>query len=54
MFGNKKDKITGGWRELGNEKLHNLYPSTSIIRMIKSRNMRWAVSVASMPEKLAA
>jgi hypothetical protein len=40
IFGPKRDEVTGGWRKLHNEELHNLYSSPSIIRMIKSR-MRW-------------
>jgi hypothetical protein len=43
IFGSKRDEVTGGWREPHNEELHNLYSSPSIIRMIKSRRMRWAV-----------
>jgi hypothetical protein len=45
--------VTGGWRRLYeyNEELHNLYTSSSIIRMIKSRRMRWAGHVARMREK---
>jgi hypothetical protein len=42
---------TGGWRKLHNEALHNLYSSPSIIRMIKSRRMRWAGHVVRMGEK---
>jgi hypothetical protein len=42
IFGPKKDEVTGGWRKLHNEELHNFYSSPSIIRMIKSRRMRWA------------
>jgi hypothetical protein len=42
IFGPKRDEVTGGWRKLHNEELHNLYSSPSIIRMIKSRRMRWA------------
>jgi hypothetical protein len=38
----------GGWRKLHNEELHNLYCSPSIIRIIKSRRMRWAGLVARM------
>jgi hypothetical protein len=34
-FGPKRDEVTGGWRELHNEELHNLYCSPSIIRMMK-------------------
>jgi hypothetical protein len=36
-LGSKRDEVTGGWRKLHNEELHNLYSSPSIIRMIKSR-----------------
>jgi hypothetical protein len=43
--------VTGGLRKLHNEELHNLYSSPSIIRMIKSRRMRWAGHVARMREK---
>jgi hypothetical protein len=43
--------MTGGWRKLHNEELHDLYSSPSIIRMIKSRRMRWAGHVARMREK---
>jgi hypothetical protein len=42
IFGLKRDDMTGGWRKLYNEELHNLHSSLSIIRMIKSRRMRWA------------
>jgi hypothetical protein len=45
------DEVTGGWRKLHNEELHNLYSSPSIIIMIKSRRMRWAVHVVIMGEK---
>jgi hypothetical protein len=48
IFGPKRDEVTGGWRKLHNEELHNLYSSPSIIRMIKSRRMRWAWHVAGM------
>jgi hypothetical protein len=41
LFGPKRDEETGGWRKLHNEELHNLYSSPSIIRIIKSRRMRW-------------
>jgi hypothetical protein len=46
-----KDGVTGGWRKLHNEELHNLYSSPSIIRIIKSRKMRWAGDVGKMGEK---
>jgi hypothetical protein len=48
IFGPKRDDVTGDWRKLHNEELHNLYPSPNIIRMIKSRRMRWAGHVARM------
>jgi hypothetical protein len=44
-------EVTGGWRKLCNEELHNLYSSPSIITMIKSRGMRWAGDVARMGPK---
>jgi hypothetical protein len=40
--------VTGDWRKLHNEELHNLYSSPNIIKMIKSRRMRWAGHVARM------
>jgi hypothetical protein len=51
IFGPKRDEVTGGWRKLHNEKLHKLCSSPSIIRMIRSRRMRWAGHVARMREK---
>jgi hypothetical protein len=51
IFGPKRDGVTGGWRKLYNEELHNLYSSPSIIRIIKSRGMRWAGHVARMGAK---
>jgi hypothetical protein len=51
IFGPMRDVVTGGWRKLHNEELHNLYSSPSIIRIIKSRRMRWAGHVARMGEK---
>jgi hypothetical protein len=48
IFEPKRDEITGGWRKLHNEELHNLYISPSIIRIIKSRRMRWTGHVARM------
>jgi hypothetical protein len=51
IFGPKRDDVTGGWRKLHNEDHHNLYSSPSIIRMIKSRRMRWAGHAARMGEK---
>jgi hypothetical protein len=46
IFGPKRDKVTEGWRKLHNEELRDLYTSPSIIRIIKSRRMRWAGHVA--------
>jgi hypothetical protein len=51
IFGPKRNGVTGGWRKLHNEELHNLYSSPNIIRIIKSRRMRWAEHVARMGEK---
>jgi hypothetical protein len=51
IFGTKRDGVTRGWRKLHNEELHNLYFSPSIIRIMKSRRMRWAEHVARMGEK---
>jgi hypothetical protein len=48
IFGPKRDEVTGEWRKLHKEKLHDLYSSPSIIRIIKSRMMRWAGHVARM------
>jgi hypothetical protein len=44
IFGPKRDEVTGGWRRLHNEELHNLYSSPSIIRMIKENEMGRACS----------
>jgi hypothetical protein len=51
ISGPKRDEVTGGWRKLHNEELHNLYSSPSIIRMIKSRRMRRTGHVAQVGEK---
>jgi hypothetical protein len=51
IFGPKRDELTGEWRKLHNKELHDLYSSPSIIRIIKSRRMRWAGHVARMGEK---
>jgi hypothetical protein len=51
IFGPKRDEVTGKWRKLHNEELRDLYSSPSVIRIIKSRRMRWAGHVARMGEK---
>jgi hypothetical protein len=48
IFGLKRDGVMGEWRKLHNEELHDLYSSPSIIRIIKSRRMKWAWNVARM------
>jgi hypothetical protein len=50
IVGPKKEEVTGGWRRLHNEKLHNLYPSPNIIRVMKLRRMRWVWHLARMAE----
>ena len=47
-FGVKRDKVTGEWRKLHNEELSDLYTLPNIVRVLKSRRMRWAVHVARM------
>jgi hypothetical protein len=51
IFVPKRDEVTGGVRKLHNEELRDLYSSPSLIRVIKSRRMRWAEHVALMREK---
>jgi hypothetical protein len=51
IFGPKRDEVIGDWKKLHNEELHSFYSSPSIIRVIKSRRMRWAGLVARMGEK---
>jgi hypothetical protein len=50
IFGSKRDEVTGDWRRLHNAKLINLYSSPNIIRVSKSRRMRWEGHVARMGE----
>jgi hypothetical protein len=47
-FGPKRDEVTGEWRKLHNEELSDLYCSASIVRVMKSRRMRWVGHVARM------
>jgi hypothetical protein len=51
IFGPKRVEVIGGWRKLHNGKLHNLYSSQNIIRIIKSRRTTCAEHVACMGEK---
>jgi hypothetical protein len=51
IFGPKRDEVTGEWRKLHNEEFRDLYSWPNIIRIIKSRRMRWAGHVARMGEK---
>jgi hypothetical protein len=51
IFGPKKDEMTVGCGKLHNEELHNLYSAPSIIRMIKTKSMRWAGHVARLRDK---
>jgi hypothetical protein len=51
IFGPKRDEVTGEWRKLHNKELHDLYLSPSIIRIIKSRRMRWEGHVTRMGQK---
>jgi len=50
IFGPRRDKVTGEWRKLHNEELNDLY-SPNIVRVIKSRRMRWTGHVARMRER---
>jgi hypothetical protein len=50
IFGPRRDKVTGELRKLHNEELNDLYSSPTIVRVIKSRRMRWAGRVARMEE----
>jgi hypothetical protein len=51
ISGPKRGEVTGEWRNLHNEELHDLYSSSSIIRIMKARMMRWAGHVARMGEE---
>jgi hypothetical protein len=51
IFGQKRNELTGVWRKLHNEELCDLYSSPSIIRIIKSRRMRWAGHIARIGRK---
>ena len=51
IFGHRRDEVTGKWRRLHNDELNDLYCSPNIVRVIKSRRMRWAGHVACMGEE---
>jgi hypothetical protein len=51
MFGPKRDEVTGAWRKLHSEDLHNYYSFPDIIRQVKSKRMRWAGHVTRMGEE---
>jgi hypothetical protein len=51
IFGPKRDEVTGEWRKLHSEELHNLYSSPEILRIVMSRRMRWAGHVARRGEE---
>jgi len=50
VFGPKRDEVIGEWRKLHNGELNDLYSSPNIVRVVKSRRMRWARHVARMRE----
>jgi hypothetical protein len=54
IFGPQRGEVTGEWRKMHNEELHDLYSSPSIIRIMKSMRMRWAGHVARTSEKMNA
>ena len=51
IFGPRRDEVTGEWRRLHNEELNDLYSSPNIVRVIKSRKMRWVGHVARIGEE---
>jgi hypothetical protein len=51
VFGPKSDEVTGEWKKLYNEELNNLYSLPNIVRVLKSRRMRWTGHVARMGEE---
>jgi hypothetical protein len=51
VFGTKRDEVTGEWRKLHNEKLNHLYSLPTVVRVIKSRRMRWAVHEVRLREE---
>jgi hypothetical protein len=51
IFGPKRDEVTGDWRRLHNKELYALYSSPNIIRVIKSRSLRWTGHLARMGKR---
>jgi hypothetical protein len=51
IFGPKRDDVTGEWRKLHSEEIHNLYSSPDTIRQVNSRRLRWTRHVARMGEE---
>jgi hypothetical protein len=51
IFAPRRNEVTGEWRKLHNEELHDFYSSPSMLRIMKSRRMRWAGHVTRMEEK---
>jgi len=54
ILGPRRDEVTGEWRRLHNEELNDLYSLPNIVRVIKSRRMRWAGNVGRMGEERGA
>jgi hypothetical protein len=54
IFGPRRDEVTGEWRRMHNEELNDLYSSPNIVRVIKSKRMRWTGHVARIDEEMGA